>query len=225
MIVLCPTRGRPERAAEMLASFHATAVLSTTSLVLVIDADDPSDYSGLAADRIAVEGGSFPKAVNEAAADVWGMLWDNTAVLGCIGDDFLFRSPGWDRRVSEALATPGVVYGNDLLMGEALPTAVFMSLVIPRALGWYVLPTLRHLCADDAWKAIGLGLGRLRYLPGVVIEHMHPVAGKAQVDATYERGGMNGEANVHDHAAFDAWAAGPIDADLARVRDALAVAA
>ena len=217
MIVMCPTRGRPGRASEMVASLRATAVLASTRAVLAVDADDPSDYSGAGAETLAVAGGSFPRAANEAAR----ALWDADPILGCVGDDFLFRTPGWDALVADALATPGVAYGDDLLMGRALPTAVFMSSAIPRALGWYALPTLRHLCADDAWRSVGEGIGALRYLPGVVIEHMHPVAGKAPVDATYERGGM-GDCHAADHAALDAWRAGPMRADVARVMAALA---
>jgi hypothetical protein len=131
----------------------------------------------------------------------------------------VFRSKGWDRRIAEALATPGIAYGNDLLMGADLPTAVFMSSVIPRALGWFALPTCNHLYIDNGWKTLGQRLGCLRYLPDVVIEHMHPLGGKAPWDATYDHG--NGPNIEHDRLAYAEWAAGPIEADLARVRAVL----
>jgi hypothetical protein len=44
---------------------------------------------------------------------------------------------------------------------------------------------LLHLYLDNFWKTLGLDIGALTYLPETIIEHMHPLAGKAEVDQGY----------------------------------------
>jgi hypothetical protein len=44
---------------------------------------------------------------------------------------------------------------------------------------------MKHLYLDNFWKALGEDLGNLAYLPQVIIEHLHPVAGKAEWDEGY----------------------------------------
>lgn len=227
MIVLCPTRGRPGAAQQMWWSLMNTATLPDTRLILVVDRDDPklSDYLKLPSLRtkrygmdpdemfvIVLEAGytgDLVKATNSAAR----RFWDQTDILGHVGDDHRFNTKGWDALVRDALTTPGIAYGDDLLQGVNMPTAVFMSAEIPRALGWYALPTCRHLFIDNAWKALGERLGVLHYLPEVVIEHVHPAAGKADWDDGY-RAANSSEMFDHDRRAFEAW---DIDSDLARV--------
>lgn len=235
VLVLCPTRGRPERAKAMWRSFVESAALPTTRLVLVVDHDDPkiaqypprggfTERYGWDPDAPFVLGlepaltGNLTKATNTAAS----RFWRRDVIFGHVGDDHLFRTPGWDRRIAETLTTPGIAYGDDLLQGEALPTAVFMSSAIPRALGWFALPTTTHSHIDNAWKRLGEELNCLHYLPDVVIEHMHPGAGKAKRDAGYRAAGRAG---VPDGHAFAEWERTGLAADVARVRAALAVAA
>ena len=48
-------------------------------------------------------------------------------------------------------------------------------------------PGCIHLYFDNFVKQLGIDLKCLRYLPDVIIEHLHPVAGKAQMDEGYTR--------------------------------------
>ena len=147
-------------------------------------------------------------------------------IIGTVNDDMLFRTDGWDRVVADALSSgPGIVYGDDLIHGERLPTSPFISREILAALGWYALPTCEHLYIDDAWRELGLGIDRLRFLPEMVVEHIHPAVGKAEWDDGYER--ANNKAIVdRDHAAYLAWRNGQdYLADCRNVRRALRRAA
>lgn len=232
VIVLCPSRGRPGQAFEMWRSLAETAKRPSTRLVLAVDRDDPefgrylempahAPRFGYAPDAPFVMGldvhqtGNLTRATNSAAA----RFWHRPVILGHVGDDHRFRTPGWDDRIAEVLAEPGIAYGDDLLQGEELPTAVFMSAEIPRALGWFALPACTHSHIDNAWKRIGQELGTLHYLPDVVIEHMHPAAGKAPRDRGYV---LAGRAGVIDGPAYEAWVQGGMADDLSRVRGALA---
>jgi hypothetical protein len=48
-------------------------------------------------------------------------------------------------------------------------------------------PGCIHLFFDNFVKQLGLDLNYLKYLPNVIIEHLHPVAGKAEMDEGYAR--------------------------------------
>jgi hypothetical protein len=48
-------------------------------------------------------------------------------------------------------------------------------------------PGCIHLFFDNFVKQLGIDLGCLKYLPDVIIEHLHPVAGKAEMDEGYAR--------------------------------------
>lgn len=210
--VLCPTRGNPEALREAYFSFHDTAMERFTRFVAVVDEDDPSlkDYVTMVEDMVDLridlvprgESGSMNKALNFAA-----MRWkDRANVIGFIGDDHRFRTKGWDRVIGQVMADQGggFVYGNDLFQGEALPTAVFISSKIVNALGWFGPPKCKHLYLDNTWKLLGDRADCLYYLPDVVIEHMHPAAGKGEWDANHVRVNAT-EIYDHDRVAFEEW--------------------
>jgi hypothetical protein len=142
---------------------------------------------------------------------------DEFRVLGSIGDDHTPRTPGWDEIVGATLNEmgTGMCFGDDLLQGSDLPTACFMTSDIVRALGFMCPPTLVHMYVDTFWLELGNALGRLRYLPNVVIEHLHFTKGKSSKDAVYS----SGESLMdRDKAAFLSYLAERFDDDVARVR-------
>lgn len=210
--VLCPTRGNPAALREAYYSFKDTAMEKSSRFVAVVDEDDPSlkDYVEIAQDIVGLkidlvprgESGTMNKALNFAA-----MRWkDRAMVIGFIGDDHRFRTKGWDRVIGQVMADQGggFVYGNDLFQGEALPTAIFISGKIVQALGWFGPPACKHLYLDNTWKLLGDATDSLYYLPDVVIEHMHPAAGKGEWDANHVRVNAS-EVYAYDRAAFEEW--------------------
>ena len=234
MIVLCPTRNRPERAAEMIQSFRETVMLVRSRLILVVDNDDPclGFYRNLPtrfrqtryADPPTVmvlapqDTGNLTRATNSA----WARVCDED-IIGHVGDDHLFRTEGWDRAIEAALARPGIAYVDDLLQRENKVGTPFMSGEIARALGWYALPAVDHLYIDDAWTEIGRATGCLRYLPEVVIEHMHAGVGKAPWDDGYRAvdHGHNRAWVEDQYARYCAWRETDFDSACERVRAVL----
>lgn len=191
-------------------------------IVLLVDPDDPdlAQYEAINEPGVRVvvlaERVRFTGSLNIAAREAW----DNATILGAFGDDVIFRTPGWDRIVEETLATPGIAYGDDLIHGQNHPSAIFMSSEIAKALGWLALPAVWHTWADDAWKRLGQETGLLRYMPEVIVEHMHPAVGKAEDDETY-RSAYSTETGQHDYPAFAAWVESGMAEDVAKVRAAL----
>jgi hypothetical protein len=224
LVVIVPSRGRPRSIAALAQDFAATAG-PEARMVVAVDNDDPE----LAAyQRLPLwdmpqfhlrEGGRLRLGgtLNEVAAEYVG-FYD---VIGFMGDDHRPRTDGWALEVLTEMKWPGagIVYGNDLLQRDQLPTAVFMRPAIIKALGWMALPGLVHLYIDNVWLELGRATGQLRYLPNVVIEHMHPAAGKAQRDAGYDE--VNAPAlDAADKAVFERWRTEQLAADVERLRAA-----
>jgi hypothetical protein len=56
-----------------------------------------------------------------------------------------------------------------------------------RELGYMAPPELVHMYVDNWWLALGRGARCIRYAPDVVVEHLHPAAGKAEWDDGHKR--------------------------------------
>jgi len=105
-----------------------------------------------------------------------------------LGDDHRPRTIRWDQMWIDMLQDHGgLVYGDDLFQHENLPTAVGMEGRIAMQLEGMVPSGLIHLYLDNFWKQLGEDLNKLMYLPDCIIEHMHPLIGKAEVDEGYIR--------------------------------------
>lgn len=230
LAVLVPTRGRPHNAVRLQQAFDDTDSLNAVP-VFIVDADDPelSAYWDAAGDQkirhLTVHDGATGTGMTAAVNYAAGFLAGEYDALGFMGDDHLPRTAGWDAHVLGALGTgrPRIAYGNDLLQGEALPTAAFMPSRLVRALGFMSPPVLRHLYVDNFWLELGRQFDGLRYLPDVIIEHIHPAAGKTAMDDGYRR--VNA-ADV-DQGDREAWTAfrdrGGFAAAVRRVRDEYAL--
>lgn len=222
MLVIVPSRGRPDNIRELIQAWEQTR--SYASLLVVVDDDDESleGYRDVMRDvpdwvqplAVAPRKRLCPTLNDFAMANV--ELYD---ILGFMGDDHRPRTAGWDHRFAMAitqLGGTGVVYGNDLIQGANIPTAVWMSSCIVETLGYMVPPGLIHLFADDSWKAWGNGIHRLTYLNDVVIEHLHPVAQKSEWDDTYKECN-SGEVWSADEAAFKTYMAGAYPSDIDKI--------
>jgi hypothetical protein len=224
LTIFVPTRGRVGRALEFQECFNDTA-RGNSEVIFVVSTDDEKYLEYLR----ARDAGKFARPIIEVSPVVRGMsdplnrgfnAWMNNPrifpsfAVGFMGDDHRPRTLGWDVAYLEALTeqagrcrqrvTPGVgmVFGNDLLQGEAVPTQIAMTTNIPATLGRMVPNQLAHLYTDNYWLELGRGLGRLRYLSEVVIEHMHPGIGKAVIDAGYEFSG-NYSLDMMDKDTFE----------------------
>lgn len=216
LLIVTPTRQRPDSARRLAAAVAQTATADTV-LLLAIDDDDPSYDDGIAGAQV-IRGPrrSCVQWSNLVAAE-YGPRYRAVASLG---DDHVPETPGWDSRLLAAIdgmGGTGIAYGDDGLQHENLPTAPVVSTDIVTALGWLFLPQVAHFFADNAWKDIAQGAGCLRYLPDVVIRHLHCCNGAAPRDQVYA---AEEPAMEPDRAAYEAWRADPsgMAAGVAKVR-------
>jgi hypothetical protein len=211
LTMLVPTRGRPGNLARLWQAFVETCIEQTT-LVALVDNDDPQlpGYQAVA-DRLQGEP-LFRMHVGprlrlgptlNVAAPKWALRSD---AVGFMGDDHLPRTVGWDGRYLAALDRlgTGLVYGNDRIQGAALPTQVAMTSDVILATGHMVPPGAVHLWLDNAWLALGRELDAITYLPDVIVEHLHPIAGQAEWDAGYAEANTD-ERSDADRKVFEQW--------------------
>lgn len=225
LLVIIPTRGRPDSVAAIVQAWDDTG--ATADVLFAVDTDDP-ELAGYKKQAAVFKADSRVRFAYGKRRRLVGTL-NQQAVkaaktyryLAFMGDDHRPRAAAmpWDARIRECLSGgPGVVYGNDLLQGELMATAVAMTSDIVATLGYMAPPALVHLCVDLCWVDWGRGMGRITYLPDMVIEHLHPANGKAELDAGYEE--VNGAAMVSaDSAAYYGYRDnGGLEADLAKLR-------
>ena len=220
LLIITPTRGRPGNARRLAEAVTKTCT-ADTELVFTVDDDDTS-YDGTNLGAAILARGprkTCPAWSNEITAT----MGPGYRAVASLGDDHLPRTKGWDTLMLAALddmGGTGIVYGDDIGQGVNLPTAPVISSDIPAALGWLFLPTARHLFCDNVWLDLGREAECLRYLPGVVIEHLHHSRGASPHDRTYEetRGTW-----PHDEAAYHAWRRNGMAADVDKIRSLRAV--
>jgi hypothetical protein len=205
--VLCPTRGRPASARRVALSALETAA-GDAEVVFYCDDDAAGSVpAGVAAwPEVTVVTG--PRIV---MSDMWNKCLEKASgdiVMQC-ADDIVFRTAGWDRLVLEAFAAYpdriALVYGDDLIHGEALATHSFAHRRWTDATGYFTPPWF-SCDYSDAWLYdVAKAIGRLHYLPGLVTEHLHPVAGKGDWDASHrerlERGRRDNVAVLYESLA------------------------
>lgn len=215
LLIIVPSRGRPDNADRLLNQIvTTTAVGEEPYVTFAVDLDDPTigDYPLTHTDEVT--GGDMVTALNEVAVpNAQGFEY-----IAFLGDD-TFPHPGWYPKIMEALQSKknSIVYGNDLIHGEGLPTSVFMDANIVRTLGYMAPPNQKQLFVDNYWKALGEALGTLTYVPEAIIEHLHPLVQKAPSDASYEQA-YSGDRWTADEEAFKLYMSEQFMLDLEKLR-------
>jgi hypothetical protein len=186
--MIVPTRDRPANIQRLHDQwFKITNPSVTTECIIVLDQDNEAAYPRLEGFRYIVvqndvRGVVYP--LNQAAIQVCREY----EYLGFWGDDHLPLTQNWNLMFYIALKSRGkyaMVYGDDGIQGQNLPTHVVMDSQIVRTLGYMGHPDIRHLYVDDLWKYIGNYLGTLVYMEDIKIEHRHYCNGKAPMDDMY----------------------------------------
>ena len=226
ILVITPSRGRPERLAYMLQETLRTSGPGTH--VAVGYDDDDSELTGYedlaAAIRVIWPGRTLWFRGPRRSMGAW-TNWiaghpraARYSYLASFGDDHVPCTDGWDEALTaviEGTGGTGIAWGDDKHQHENLPTAPVISADIAHVLGWIVLPGVSSKFCDNAWRDLADLAGCRVYVPQVVIEHVHPDAGKAGMDDTYRDGNAYW---AGDEAVYLAWGRSPGD-DMPSQRD------
>lgn len=235
MLIIVPTRSRPENVEKVVRAWEETDAFRHADLLFAYDQDDPKrdDYDAAIWDCPIAEVVEpyvieqwmplVPK-LNQVAMDASDMGY---FAIGFAGDDHLPRTPDWAMRYLRMLLMmeTGIVSCPDGYRPDRLPTQWAMTADIVRALGRMVPAPVEHLYCDNAVQDLAEAAGCYAYLDDVLIEHMHPLAGrgKAKWDDQY-RHVNRPEQYRQDEEAYRMWresepfARWRMDADVSLVR-------
>ena len=204
--IIVPSRNRPHNIKELQKALTDTE--TSSELFVIVDHDDETleQYDQLENNFTKVltfERGRKGMAdpLNNAAR-LLATVKDWQYFI-FVGDDHRPRTLHWDKvwRINLDELGTGLVYGDDLLQGANLPTAVGMTANIVQTLNGMIPDGFAHLYLDNFWLRLGQDLNAIRYLPETIIEHLHPIAGKSEWDSGYQEVNSN-EINNADAQMF-----------------------
>jgi hypothetical protein len=217
LLVIVPSRGRPQNVARLLDSVRETRRIDTHVHVAVDEDDEKLPQYRAVMDKAGAAGD-----VLEAGPRKGLCAWTNEIAvrrageypfLASFGDDHVPRTPGWDLALCRAITDmggTGFAYPWDGTR-EDIPEACVMSSDIVAALGWMCMPSLAHWYPDQVWADLGRGAGCLRHCRAIAVDHVHPATGQARADATTRDNGRSLDA---DRDAYWAWRKGRMAADI-----------
>jgi hypothetical protein len=150
LVVVVPSRGRPEAARALVEVFAATCTAATL-LVFAVDNNDDTrgQYAAAGVGYNVGPSTTMVEALNRAVVEC--VASHDPFAVAFMGDDHRPRTVGWDQAYLDALREldTGIVYGNDLLQGERLATQCAMTSDIVRELGYMAPPALTHMYVDN----------------------------------------------------------------------------
>ncbi len=190
--LLVPTRGRPDSMKRFCDSAWSTALHpENVEIVFYIDADDTESlnyYETVKQDsRIKVVVG--PRIF---LAEAWNVLCRAATydIIMQTGDDAVFRTQGWDKRVAEEFDKHPdkilLAFAKDGLQDGKIGTLNFAHKNWVKVVGYYMPPFFYSDYTDTWLTDVAKRVGRAVYMSDVFIEHLHPDAGKAEMDKTHQ---------------------------------------
>lgn len=195
--IIVPVLNRPAHVARTLEYFDAVTP-EPHVIVFVADEDDDAELAALeaaGADHLKVPAGaSYAQKVNAA------YRMTNEPLLFMAADD-LKPHRHWLDVAADHLDREGVsvVGTNDVankrtMLGEHSTHTLFTRAYIEAESGTMDEPDVvlhegyAHEYCDDEFVATAKHRGRYAHAFGSIVEHLHPIAGKAPMDDTYRRG-------------------------------------
>lgn len=225
LLVIVPSRGRPELCREMAESFYKTASRGT-DLVIYVNEDDPvvTEYDKLDA---PLEAG--PRKFIAEVFNHYFMQWPHYDYYANLNDDHFFVTPGWDEKLIEInereMGGWGIACANDKLTDWSThphPSGCVISGKATRLLGWIAPPGTRHIGIDVIQGHLFGALGLLRFTKDVVIEHRHWVNGMRPWDDNY-KWVYGREEQAHGDSAVREYMLKHFETDKRKLREAMGV--
>lgn len=199
LVILVPALQRPGHVEPLLES-----VIETTPVPFrVVFICDPTDFAEQrAAHAAGVDtmlyapppgAGAYPSKINA------GIRASSEPLVFLGADDLRFRPGWWEAARRELLAGADVVGVNDLIErphrpGHAthfLMTRAYAELDTIDGSRGPMHEGYEHWFVDDELIAVATSRDRYAYAPDAIVEHLHPMVGKAPDDPTYVRGRRN----------------------------------
>jgi len=221
--IILPVRdgnnGRVERLTRCLDSLFAHSD-NLSHVFVIVDSDEVEKYSfvdnydsELVTKVVAPYGITLIQKINYWAIEVA----EQYKYVAFIGDDIVFRDR-WEKEFIDFLSQHkyALAYANDLHQGERLATHPCITSNMIKAVGFFGCPAVQHNCFDNYWMNIIYHVGEKKYFPHIIMDHMHPHAGKAGHD------NISHQINnllYQDCADFDRYMSENLDSDIKKIME------
>jgi len=191
LLVMVPTRGRPKICKEMWDSYQATKS-EGTDILLYLNEDDEKlgEYLKIFKSNYVIGPRKYLAAAYNFLFEKYG---ENFKWFAPCNDDHIFFTPQWDIKlisiINELGRDWGLAAAEDRLTNWAEyqhPSGCVVSGSIPRTLGYFIWPAIRHIGIDCYFMRLMRGIDRLYHSKDIVIEHRHWLNGKRPLDANYK---------------------------------------
>lgn len=214
LLLIVPSRGHPARVRRLLKAMGETCT-ARTHVVFAFDSCDPAldDCEDAAVDALAMTDVGTRRKVATRVNDIALKYAGRYRAVMFATDVALPATEGWDTAILAALdlSRGGFVYPCDPAC-PGVPSSMAVSSDVVKALGWLCEPSLDHSYLGNVWIDVGKHAGCITYLPDVTVgQGQDPEDGE---DLPYEPV----LATAPDEAAYQAWRAERMHADIATVR-------
>ncbi|MDN3505378.1 MAG: hypothetical protein P0S95_07375 [Rhabdochlamydiaceae bacterium] len=127
-------------------------------------------------------------------------------VLLLASDDMIPLEQNYDEHIVNSMTQyfpdlDGVLHYNDGFWGEGLNTLSIMGKKYFDRFGYIYHPGYKSVFCDNEFTIVSRNLHKVKYIDKILIEHQHPLNGKAPQDALYIQNDAN-EYNQHDKQLF-----------------------
>lgn len=217
LLVLCPSRGRPDRIMGMLESFEKTTNHDSTRIQVLLDKDDPciKEYFRVLPSyvKIKVFDRQYDKTLTTEILNRAFLQDDDFEFYSVTNDDMEYLTKGWD----DTLCVKGKIstgiednmvkkYGEDFISGihvKGFPQTSVIDGDIIRALGWVQYPKLRHSAGDNVWYWIARRMNILHIDESVHYRHRSAYFKDGEEDETFKS--TSAQTNMDDFYIYKDW--------------------
>lgn len=228
MALIVPSRGRPWNVVRLVDQLKK--LRSEVDLYIGVDADDPAinEYIiqfeddddnpnvHLIKNQIRRKFGPTLNRIAKGIADKY-------KYIAWMGDDHFPITPGWDfiyREELDKLGKVGMVYGDDRIMGKTIATQMAFTSNVVKALGYAVPNGFTHLFIDNYFMRLFDSIDKMKYLPNVIVEHLHYISHKSEEDKTYKEANSQENWN-NDQRRFNEYVSNELEVDSRKLKKLL----
>ena len=193
--IIVPTRERMNNRLTLLFSILTTIDnIDNVNIYYGVDKDDPT-LDTIKKVASAIPSLKIVEIDNEGKFLGLGILWNkivkvsNEEIISMIGDDMVFKTPGWDTMLLEEFKNMPkdqiqAIHCNDDCHGAKLAVNLFCHRKYVEILGHFMREEFKINWVDQWLHQMFSAFGRLKYRGDIMIEHRHWVLGKTPRDNT-----------------------------------------
>tara|TARA_R110002020_G_scaffold13595_3_gene48837 strand:+ start:4407 stop:5153 length:747 start_codon:yes stop_codon:yes gene_type:complete len=193
--IIVPTRERMNNRLTLLFSILTTIDnIDNVNIYYGVDKDDPT-LDTIKKVASAIPSLKIVEIDNEGKFLGLGVLWNkivkvsNEEIISMIGDDMVFKTPGWDTMLLEEFKNMPkdqiqAIHCNDDCHGAKLAVNLFCHRKYVEILGHFMREEFKINWVDQWLHQMFSAFGRLKYRGDIMIEHRHWVLGKTPRDNT-----------------------------------------